>query len=182
MYMQVRDFLIVLIFFHFTMLTQGGSDEFPLLHQLKTPITIRHLMTHTSGISYGIFDDHPCDRILKSKSPDYVNWFQNTTSSDLCEIIAATPLCFQPGEKFLYGLNIDVLGRIIEIVSGCTLDEFLRVNIFEPLGMIDTNFFVAKKDLNRLAKCYEVDRKTGGFKTKEDDRRFVPKFLSGGGK
>eukprot|EP01035_Chromulina_nebulosa_P022195 gene22195-28736_t len=148
-------------------------DEQVTTEPLHTPITILHLLTHTSGISYGIFGNHFSDETLKKKVPneDWKNWFRYTPLTELCEHIASTPICFQPGKHFLYGLNFEILGRVIEIVSGCTLDVFLYENIFKPLGMRNMGFTVCDKV--RLPRCYEVDARRASYKLCEREELFA---------
>mmetsp|Transcript_28373 Transcript_28373/g.40397 ORF Transcript_28373/g.40397 Transcript_28373/m.40397 type:complete len:418 (-) Transcript_28373:549-1802(-) len=167
----------------------GGTADEPITEPLHTPITLRHLLTHTSGISYGLFGNHPCDIILQRSVPnkDCMHWFQNTPLDELCLHIAATPLCFQPGTHFLYGLNSDILGRVVEIASnGQSFDAFCMQHIFQPLQMKDTRFgCVSEEDMHRFARCYEVDPVTkGAYRVcdREDKiRDQTPKFISGGG-
>lgn len=120
------------------------------------PLTIYHLMTHTSGIVYALFGKTVSDKILAMKiGADLMNLMRNTPLSALCDMVATTPLMFQPGTGFEYGLNLDVLGHIIELASGMKLNEFFHNEIFAPLGMVDTDFYVPADKMHRLAKCYE---------------------------
>ena len=165
-------------------LTLGSIDGQVTTEPLHTPITILHLLTHTSGISYGIFGNNFSDEMLKSKVPneDWKNWYRYTPLTELCEHIASTPLCFQPGKHFLYGLNFEVLGRVVEVVSGCTLDVFLYENIFKPLDMRNTGFSI--RDKARLPPCYEVDPRRASYKLCEREELFSQRdaiLLSGGG-
>ena len=130
-----------------------------------------------------MFGNHPCDELMKKANSDWINWFRNTPLSDLCEQIASVPLCFQPGEHFLYGFSIDVLGRVIEVVSGLTLDVFLEENIFKPLDMRSTGFRIGEMR-DKLPSCFEVDAKKAGYKISEREERFSKSdavLLSGGG-
>ena len=165
---------------------EGSTEGQVTTEPIQSHITILHLLTHTSGISYGIFGNHFSDEILKNKVPneDWKNWFRYTPLTELCEHIASTPLCFQPGKHFLYGLNFEVLGRVIEIVSGCTLDVFMDENIFKPLGMRNTGFTVCGGDQVRLPRCYEVDARRASYKLCEREELFAQRdvvLLSGGG-
>lgn len=118
----------------------------------KREITIHDLLTHTSGITYNWNEDlgpmYTKANVTHGMQP------YDGTIADNVRNLAALPLLFQPGEKWEYGLNVDVLGRIVEVVSGKTLDEFLRTRIFEPLGMKDTSFFPPQSKLERLATVY----------------------------
>ena len=119
----------------------------------KRPITIFHLATHTSGLTY-----HWNKRIGGAYSKagiDHGLLEDESTLADKIKVLATLPLVYQPGEKFEYGLSIDVLGRLVEVTSGMTLNEFFRKRIFEPLGMKDTHFFPPEADRPRIAAVYE---------------------------
>jgi CubicO group peptidase (beta-lactamase class C family) len=128
------------------------------LVRLARPITIRDLLTHTSGISYRFIGDPAvADLYAKAGITDGLA----ETELDLAENvrrIAAQPLLHQPGERWSYGLNTDVLGRVVEVVSGSTLREFLNARILSPLGMRDTDFFLPEEKVERLASVYRTDR------------------------
>jgi len=128
------------------------------LEELSTPITLRHLMSHTSGITYGIFGDHYCDKILMRmlSSESRESWFRCCSLEALCDAVSRTPLLFQPGQKWNYGLNFEILSRIIEIETGCSFDEFLASEIFIPLGMADTRFYVPDEFRHNVMPSYEV--------------------------
>ena len=123
------------------------------------PISVRHLLTHTSGIVYGDFDNgriravHARHNVLGG-GLSHREW----TSEDFIDRLAGTPLAFQPGEKYAYGLNMDVLGRIVEVVSGMSLSEYFRKHIFEPLGMEDTYFYLPAEKQKRLVPVYTYNR------------------------
>ncbi len=156
----------------------------------KHPVTIRHLLTHTSGISYGGFNPGKIQVIYNKFKLNEVGLSHPTWSTEeMANRIAATPLVFQPGEKYMYGLNMDVLGRVIEVVSGVGLDEYFKQNIFEPLGMNDTYFYLPKNKYSRLVPVYNQTKE--GFKLAEEQSEFgglnYPKtegltnFAGGGG-
>jgi CubicO group peptidase (beta-lactamase class C family) len=113
---------------------------------VKSPITIRQLLTHTSGIVYGAFSHGTMEAIFAKKGLINVGLSNPTmTTEEFINRLAEVPLAFQPGEKYNYGLNMDVLGRIVEVVSGSKLSDYFRKNIFEPLGMKDTWFYLPKE-------------------------------------
>ena len=115
-------------------------------------ITIKHLLTHTSGLTYHWNPDLGA-RYRESGVSHGLLQFDGTIG-DSVKRLAGLPLLFNPGEKFEYSLGIDVLGRLVEVVSGKTLDEFFRTRIFEPLGMKDTHFFLPADKVSRLANVY----------------------------
>jgi len=117
----------------------------------RSSIAIRHLMSHSSGLSYGFFD--PGSLIYKAYNERGV---LNPMSSlaQMVDMLADLPLIYHPGTSWEYSVAIDVLARLVEVVSGKPLDRFVQERIFGPLGMVDTGFEVPEKDLNRLAACY----------------------------
>ncbi len=116
-------------------------------------ITIRHLLTHTSGIGYGAID--PDDRFKKIyKEAGVTDLFttKNIRIEESVKKLAKLPLHHQPGEKFTYSEGLDVLGYFIELMSGMPLDQFFRTRIFDPLGMDDTWFYLPESKYDRLVK------------------------------
>jgi CubicO group peptidase (beta-lactamase class C family) len=118
------------------------------------PITIRNLLTHTSGLSYGGDPENLGDKILNEKVGPLSAVRGENALRDLVHGIAASPLHHQPGEIFHYGVSTDVLGRLVEVVGGKPFGEFLRKRIFEPLNMEDTSFYVPAEKLDRFACMY----------------------------
>jgi len=115
-------------------------------------ITIRDLMRHTSGITYSWNAD--LGPIYRANNVGDGILQYDGTIADSVKRLAGLPLLFNPGDRWEYGLGIDVLGRLVEVVSGKPLDEFFRVRIFEPLGMKDTYFYPPDNKLERLAAAY----------------------------
>ena len=124
------------------------ADSSYTAHPAKKEITIRHLLTHTAGIPYQnkIYE--------KAKIPFYFS-VKPEKLSETIPRLAALPKMHEPGEKFTYGLNTDVLGYFVEIVSGMPFDKFLKQRIFEPLQMNDTGFYVDEAKKDRLVKVYQ---------------------------
>lgn len=123
----------------------------------KREITFRDLLTHTSGIDYTDIGTKTGKAIYaKYHIPSGLGHFDDNLL-DRMKALGKLPLVHQPGEKFTYGLNSDLLGCLIELISGKTLDAFLRENIFEPLGMKDTYFTVPAAKANRLAGVFTED-------------------------
>ena len=123
----------------------------------KREITIRDLLTHTSGISYAQIGTPTANAIYYKAGITAGIGLKGGLLKDNILKLAALPLMHQPGEKFTYGLNTDVLGYLIEVISGMSLDQFFRKNIFEPLGMKDTYFYIPKEKQNRLAMLHTED-------------------------
>ena len=118
---------------------------------LERPVTIYHLLTHTSGLTYGF----PGSISPVEKMYEEANLFRRDSSlKQMIDKLAKLPLVFQPGSAWLYGVAVDVLGYLVQVVSGMPFDEFLRAKILQPLGMIDTDFWVPAEKLNRLATLY----------------------------
>jgi CubicO group peptidase (beta-lactamase class C family) len=148
------------------------------LADLERPITIRHLLTHTSGLTYGNPNGGPVDRAYASAAilrPDEA--LEGKVSR-----LASLPLAFQPGDRWNYGVSIDVLGRLVEVVSGKRFGAFLQERLFGPLEMPDTAFTVPAEKASRLATVYS---RTEGGQLARDDAPFglsaSPAFESGGG-
>ncbi len=124
----------------------------------KRQITIRDLLTHTSGISYSGIGTKEANAIYaKNNVPSGIGT-PNAKLSDAVNLIAKMPLMHQPGERFTYGLNTDVLGHLVEIVSGKALDVFFQERIFSKLGMADTYFYLPESKHSKLAMLYSEDK------------------------
>ena len=114
------------------------------------PMTIEHLLTHTSGLTYGFFGNSPVDQLYREAA----TYTEATDLVDLIHRVTAQPLVASPGERWNYGVSTDVLGRIVEVASGESFDVFLHSRIFEPLGMEDTAFWVPSDKQSRFAAHY----------------------------
>ena len=125
------------------------------LEPLKRPITIRDLLRHTSGITYGLFGETQVQKIYANPqlfAGDYDN-------ADFADRIAVLPLADQPATRWNYSHSTDVLGRVVEVVSGQTLYQFEKQRLFDPLGMADTAYYVADKaKWPRIARGFPIDR------------------------
>jgi CubicO group peptidase (beta-lactamase class C family) len=120
----------------------------------KREITIRDLLTHTAGISYGW---GPAE--AQYKAANVLGWYFADKAEPIAaavERLAALPFEAQPGEKYVYGFSTDILGAVVEKASGLSLDEFFRTRIFEPLGMRDSYFFLPADKKGRLAAVYSA--------------------------
>lgn len=132
----------------------GGTADEPMTEPLATPLTVHHMLTHTSGLTYGFQYQHPVDELYRRHAlgdffaaPDY--------DLDRCmELLAALPLQFAPGTQWNYSMSTDVCGALVERISGVKLDEFFAERIFEPLGMTDTAFVAPEADADRCSPLY----------------------------
>lgn len=124
----------------------------------KREITIRDLLTHTSGIDYAQIGSETAVAIYSKAGVVCGIGLKGGLLKDNILKLAALPLSHQPGEKFTYGLNTDVLGYLIEVVSGMSLDAYFTKYIFAPLGMKDTYFYIPKEKQNRLAMLHSDDQ------------------------
>jgi CubicO group peptidase (beta-lactamase class C family) len=177
----------------------GGTADAPLLTTARSPITVAHLFTHTAGFYYDF-----------SASPELATLYgrakltEDPSLEDFVRRAATLPLMHHPGEAWTYGINTSILGRVVEVVSGQPLEDFLQSRIFGPLRMADTGFSVAPEKRGRLAKLYEhkegrlaeaqasfgpwaekgAGPELGGaglFSTIGDYARFAQMLLNGGG-
>lgn len=140
------------------------SDTTYTTEPAKSEITIRHLITHTSGLGYGIIDGNEQMKMIYAKA-GVTDLFttEKITIAESVKRLAKLPLHHNPGEKFTYSEGLDVLGYFIEIVSGMPFDQFLKTRIFDPLAMNDTRFYLPEEKTGRLVA---VQQKTDGKWTK----------------
>lgn len=121
-------------------------------------ITIRHLLSHTSGIGYGVIDsDKRFKQIYEEAGVTDLFTTENISIEESVKKLAKLPLHHHPGEKFTYSEGLDVLGYFIEIISGIQLDDFFRTRIFDPLGMNDTWFYLPESKYERLVKIQKIE-------------------------
>jgi len=163
----------------------GVTPDGLQVQDLQTPITFRHLFTHTSGLSYGWDPDDPVDQIYRQARQEYREQEIDPTLKDIVLDLASAPLAFQPGTEWRYSLSVDVLGYVVEVISGMSLDAYFQSRIFDPLGMVDTGFWVPRAKVDRLTVLYghldgaeELSRPESA---KQFERFEKPAFLSGGG-
>lgn len=132
-------------------ISEGGSGY--RVEPAKREITIKDLLTHTSGISYGY--DAPAEEEYHKAGTH--GWFfadQNRTIGEAIRALAKVPFDAHPGEKYIYGFNTDILGYLVEQVSGMTLEEFFEARILEPLGMEDTHFYLPPEKSDRFTPVF----------------------------
>ena len=113
------------------------------------PPTMRELMTHTAGFTYGVFGSTPVDKMYMEQQV-----LQSQSLQSMIDKLAKIPLLYQPGTRWVYSVSMDIQGYIVEKLSGQTLPDFMQQNIFGPLGMKDTGFFVPKEKRSRFATLY----------------------------
>jgi len=153
---------------------------------VKTEITIRHLLTHTSGIGYGSIDNDERMKMIYHKAGIIMAFTtKNITIEENIKNLAGVPLHYNPGTKYTYSMGLDVLGYFIEVVSGMPFDKFLKTRIFDPLGMNDTWFYLPDEKADRLvAVQHKVNSKWKKFPTTFYDPDYPVKgakcFFSGG--
>ena len=123
----------------------------------KKEITIRELLTHTSGLGYAQIGSQEANAIYAKNKITGGLGVTNSTLLEAMTRLGKMPLMHQPGEKFTYGLNTDLLGCLVEVISGTSLNDFFRTRIFEPLGMKDTYFYVPQEKADRLVNLYKED-------------------------
>ena len=161
---------------------QMGSYPHFITEPPKRAMRIKDLLSHTSGLTYGFMHRTPVDAAYRKSGLEGVNKSGNL--EETVKTIAALPLEFSPGERWNYSMATDVLGYLVQVVSGKPFEQFLHEEIFEPLGMVDTGFFVPPDKQPRLPACYE--RRMNRKLVLQDDPATSPyltppQFQSGGG-
>ena len=143
----------------------------PRLRPAKRPITLRHLLTHTAGFSYEIWDENTVRYVKATGMP-------STATGKVASI--RLPLAFDPGDKWEYGVNTDWVGRLVESMSGQTLDVYFRDKIFGPLGMKDSGYVTSAEQRARQAIVHQRGA-DGSLAPQPLETPFTPEFWSGGG-
>jgi CubicO group peptidase (beta-lactamase class C family) len=127
----------------------GGTADAPILRAPDTPVTVRQLLNHTSGLPYGLTPG-PVDTLFRRAAL----YDADRTLEEFADQLAAIPLLFSPGTEWSYSSGLDVAGRVIEVAAGQPLDRFLEEQLFHPLGMHDTGFRIRPATRNRIATVY----------------------------
>jgi len=168
----------------------SGSYPHFMTRPADREISIRDLLTHTAGLTYGFHYrtniDHAYRKVWSGPRGDNTDFsFPPLNLENFSQSIASLPLEFSPGDKWNYSVATDICGRLVEVLSGLTLDVYFSKHIFKPLKMKDTGFFIPKNKINRFASCYERTPKeylklqdTGDNKSGYSSS---PLHLSGGG-
>jgi CubicO group peptidase (beta-lactamase class C family) len=156
------------------------ADGNVVLKDQVHPVTMRELMSHTGGFTYGYFSNTPVDKL--QREADVLN--VNNTLDEMIKRVAKLPLNAQPGSEWHYSISVDIQGYIVQRLSGMPFEEFLEKRIFKPLNMVDTGFYVPAEKLKRLAEFYSygkdgrLDVVRGGI---NHDFSAKPALYSGGG-
>ena len=160
----------------------GGNHPAFKTAPVERAMTIRDLLSHTSGLTYAFLERTNVDAAYRKLG--LTDWTrQGYTLRDMVEALAELPLEFSPGTRWNYSVSTDVVGYLIEVMSGQRLDAYLREHVFEPLGMADTGFFIEERQVPRFAANYERQA-DGALKLIDAPTRSVwrsPTFFSGGG-
>ncbi|MER6529409.1 serine hydrolase domain-containing protein [Streptomyces sp. NPDC001508] len=159
---------------------EGGSGTDVTTRPAEGPILIRHLLTHTAGLTFAFYHSHPVDALyraagLESSVPPGANL------AETIDVYAGLPLQFEPGTQWNYSVASNVLGRVVEVVSGQPLDMFFAERIFRPLGMPDAGLHIVPEQADRLSELYGETEGGGIEPIPGLPLRGRPRFLSGSG-
>ncbi|MEV2215639.1 serine hydrolase domain-containing protein [Streptomyces sp. NPDC050997] len=158
----------------------SGSGADMVTRPADGPIRVRHLMTHTAGLTFAFYHSHPVDALYRQAGLES-SVVPGSNLAQTVDVYASLPLQYEPGTQWNYSVASNVLGRIIEVVSGQPLDTFFAERVLGPLGMTDAGFHVAPEQAGRLAELYG-DADGGGIEPIPGlPLRGRPRFLSGSG-
>jgi len=161
---------------------ERGAAAAPVTRPARSEMTIWHLLTHTSGLTYSGWHEHPVDEAYRNAGLDRGATDEGTLA-DLADRLGALPLLCDPGSEWNYSHSTDVLARVVEVVSGLSLEDVFRSRIFEPLGMHETGYTIAESQVERLAALYAFDVESGRARPApgQDRSRTEPRTFTGGG-
>ena len=155
-----------------------GTGEVKLdLAPARHPITIQDLLRHTAGLPYGYMGEGPIQKLYQEHR---IDGYRGQSNEEMVQKLGQLPLIAEPGTRWAYSVATDVLGRLVEVVSGLGLGAYLQEHIFAPLGMTDTGFSVPEAKQGRLAEHFPIDPDSGE-KVELHNVRRPPRFESGGG-
>ncbi len=167
-----------------TKVWRAGSVTSPVLDPMVETMKLWQLFAHTAGLTYGFMYNHPVDELYRRAGFEW-GMPKDVDLGGMCDILAGLPLLFQPGTEWSYSMGLDVLGRVLEVVSGQSLDELLRTRLLEPLGMHETTWHVPDDKHHRLARLYGANpatRQAMKLDMMGDAAKSPPQaFLGGGG-
>lgn len=156
----------------------GSGDD--IRTRPAQPVLIQHLLTHTAGLTFAFYHSHPVDALYRAANLES-SVVPGSTLAETCAVYARLPLQFEPGTQWNYSVATNVLGRVIEQVSGQALDEFLADRVLRPLGMTDTGFCVNGEQADRLAELYGETEDGSIEPIPGLPVKSRPRFLSGSG-
>ncbi|HRB04982.1 MAG TPA: serine hydrolase domain-containing protein, partial [Ilumatobacteraceae bacterium] len=165
-----------------TKVWRAGSVNAPVLEPITETMQVWQLFAHTAGLTYGFMYGHPVDNLYRLAGFEWGMPGENL--EEMCNNLAKLPLLFQPGTEWNYSMGLDVLGRILEVVSGQPLDELMRTRLLEPLGMHETTWHVPEAHHSRLASLYgahPTTRQAVPLEQMGQAAKHPPAFLGGGG-
>jgi len=156
----------------------GDKDGQPTFEPPAHAPTMGELMSHSAGFTYGLFGNTPVDKMYQAANP-----LGAPSLKDFINRMAQLPLLYQPGTKWVYSVSVDIQGYLVEKLSGKTFPEFLKTRLFDPLGMVDTGFFVPADKLSRVSSIYSYDRAQAALVAEPMDPAIskMPGLPSGGG-
>lgn len=168
---------------------KDGAASVDDVEPATEPMRVRHILSHSAGLSYGFIE--PASLVDQAYTAAGINALASAglTLESLCEKLGGLPLAYQPGTRWRYSFATDVVARLVEVVSGQRFDAYLKANIFEPLGMVDTDFWVPPEKRERFVTMYApediFDPMKPGLVKADDPQEGTytrqPSFLSGGG-
>ena len=162
---------------------RAGNSTAPILDPVVEKMRLWHLLSHTSGLTYGFMFAHPVDELYRKAGFEW-GMPRDLDLEAMVDRWASLPLLFQPGTEWNYSVGLDVLGRVLEVITGQRLDELMRTRLFEPLGMNETTWFVDAANTPRLAALYGADpqtRKAVRMEAMDRGTMREPKAHGGGG-
>jgi CubicO group peptidase (beta-lactamase class C family) len=161
----------------------GGDEKSYHVSAPARPMNVKDLLTHCSGLTYGFLGTHPVDAMYRAAKIG--GGAPGATLAGMVDDLARIPLQFSPGTQWNYSVSTDVLGYLVQVLADQDFDQFVAEKITRPLGMDDTGFFVAPKNHDRFAACYDRVAATNSLKLQDDPKKSPylarPTFLSGGG-
>ena len=157
--------------------TRGAAGTEPTLQPARRQITIRDLLTHRSGLTYGFLDNAQAGNAYRQTGVNDGLTVVEVPLAENIDRLAKAPLVSQPGAEWHYSLSTDVLGRVVEVASGMTFDQFLNERILSPLHMVDTSFSVSDAKWSRFVNVYTGDGQ-GGIRPMKDPEAFGNTFMS----
>ncbi|MGK0173408.1 MAG: CubicO group peptidase (beta-lactamase class C family), partial [Gammaproteobacteria bacterium] len=153
----------------------SGAIDAVHTEPLRTPLTIRHLLTHTGGLTYANQKVEPIATLYRNAKVDFSA--ARDDFANAVDDVAQLPLIFHPGTRWHYSISHDLLGRLIEVITGKKFDQFLKERIFKPLDMLDTGFRLAPENHHRLPAIYGYDKQG---QLKDISAYSADRFLRGG--